>query len=70
MDDAFIESMTVEHLRLKEITQALSREHEDLKNRPIDMAEHEAHRARLRAHIDELNAHIDRWRNRHQRTTS
>ena len=62
MDDSFVESITAEHRRLEAITAALKREHDDLKSRPVDMAEHEAHRGRLRAHIDELHAHIDRWR--------
>jgi hypothetical protein len=44
---------------LQSVTAELRAEHEDIESRPVNIAEHERHRARLRAHIDALHRHIE-----------
>jgi hypothetical protein len=53
-----------EYKALIRMTEALRAEHLTLQRKPVDLAEHEAHRQRLRDHIEQLHAHIDKWRQR------
>ena len=57
--------LSAEYKRLTAVTEALRREHEDIESRPVNLDEHEAHRAKLHAHILELRAHIEALRRRH-----
>ena len=56
------EDLDAEHARLRREVEALRLEHESLERKPVDTAEHEAHRQRLHEQIDKLNAHIERLR--------
>jgi hypothetical protein len=60
--------LAAESERLGRETEALESAHADIQSRPVDLNEHEAHRAKLRAHINALHTHIQRWQ--HRRRTS
>jgi hypothetical protein len=56
------ESLAREHARLSQITAALQAEHDALRQRPINPAEHRAFAGKLQAHIDALQEHARRIR--------
>jgi hypothetical protein len=62
------ETLVEEHDRLLKANETLRLEHADIESRPVDLAEHERHRAKLRAHIDELHAHIAEWKSRNRQS--
>jgi hypothetical protein len=56
------EDIEAEHDRLRREVDALRLEHSALERKPVDTAEHRAHRQRLKAQIEKLQAHIERLR--------
>lgn len=49
-----METAREEHERLKRRTAELREEHDILRKKPFDQAEHTEHKARLRQHVDDL----------------
>jgi len=56
------EHIEAEHDRLRREVDALRAEHAALERKPVDTAEHRAHRQRLKQQIEKLQAHIGRLR--------
>ena len=56
------EDIEAEHDRLRREVDALRVEHAALERKPVDTAEHRAHRHRLQDQIERLQAHIERLR--------
>jgi len=56
------EDIEAEHDRHRREVAALRAEHVALEQKPVDTAEHSAHRQRLKSQIQKLQAHIERLR--------
>ena len=54
------DTLAAEHRALKDQVEQLQREHEQLHQRPHDVAGHEEHRKKLESKIAELRAHMAR----------
>ena len=59
-----IHDLEAEFERLMMDLAALTTEHRKLKDRAVNIEEHEQHRAKLKAHIAAVRAHIERLRDR------
>jgi len=58
------ESVVDAHARLIREVKALQREHDELTERKVNIAEHEQHKARLQEQVRALQAHLERLQQR------